>query len=121
MFKILNFFAGFLSKKLIALPFAILLVVALVSYSLWIFSVIYNVYSFIQDIPSLVTSPNVPDPSNILCKFFGLLDCMGFWDGFNAGMLSLVPAITFYVTSVSARLFIGVQQKIVDVVLKITS
>jgi hypothetical protein len=55
----------------------------------WAISMIGEVFSWVQSILDLISIG-----TGVMPNVYGLLECMGFWDGYNAGSPFLYMALT---------------------------
>jgi len=105
--KIFEWLTGITLGQLAYLAlFALFYATAIAFYFALIFGAIqlYNFSSTILDL--LTTGASVYGSAEILCKFYGLLNCVGFVAGFEAGKPALFSAIVFFFTKLAYLLYL---------------
>jgi len=117
---LVEFLGKYLSKKSLSLVvFGLYYSVAFAFYA-YVISVLVVFYNQIQSFLRYMS--NVPSvgsgASDVLCKFFGLLDCIGFIAAFESSKPMLFSSLTFMITLILYKEFYRIKRDLIDMVSK---
>lgn len=113
-----NYLGKFLSTKALgAVIFALYYSIALAFWA-YLVSVIMTFYNQVSDLINYASGSTGIGSNDVMCKMFGLLDCIGFIDGFNASKPMLFSSLITMFTMIAYKEVYRIKKDIVDKVFK---